>query len=251
MVYSPIRSVEKQSAAADKQSATIIHFTPEDISTTPEKIAHYLGGNRYKMGSWLRELLPAAVDQAVRLVTPVLIYALHQVNSLSPGGWLNLANGLSLVVPPEERDTRTRYVAASVCSLGSELEKTCRELSSTGQLLRAMLLDAVGVSLLDALADKSHEQLQQKAHEMQLFAGCRFGPGYQDMPMETQTILFQLVDPSMNQVRLNESMAMHPLKSLSFFVRFSAERSHSGNFSKCRRCTMKHCQFRVNLLSNG
>jgi len=227
-----------------QQQATIIRFLPGAISATPEEVVRYLAGSRYKEDPKLHDLVTATIEQAIHLASPVLIYALHGVRTLDNRGNLIVENGLCLEVPQAERDPDTQYLASCVCSLGEAIENTCRRLIYLSQLFRAMLLDAAGVSLLDALVNKSHEQLRQRAREMQLFAGCPFGPGYRDMPMETQSLLFQLVDASAIQVKLNESLVMQPMKSLSFFVKLSARENVSGHIPKCQRCNLKHCQFR-------
>jgi hypothetical protein len=242
MVMEP---VEKAPAVVDQQQSTVIRFLPGAICATPKDVVRYLAGSRYKEDARLNLLLPAAIDLAIHLASPVLIYALHRVKALDNRGRLILENDLCLEVPRAERDPDARYLASCVCSLGAALEDTCRRLTRQGQLLQAMLLDAAGVGFLDGLVNKSHEQLRQRAREMELFAGCPFGPGYEDMPLETQSLLFQLVDGAAIQVKLNEGLVMQPMKSLSFFVRLGARENPGGSIPKCRRCHLKHCRFRV------
>jgi hypothetical protein len=237
--------VEKAPTVVDQQQSTVIRFLPGAIYATPKDVVRYLAGSRYKEDARLNDLLPVAIEQAIRLASPVLIYALHRVTALDNRGRLIVENGLCLEVPHAKRDPDTRYLASCVCSLGAALEDTCRRLSRQGQLLQAMFLDAAGVGLLDALVNKSHEQLRQRAREMELFAGCPFGPGYEDMAMETQSILFQLADTAAIQVKLNEGLVMQPMKSLSLFVRLGARGNPGSAVVKCRRCNLKHCQFRV------
>jgi len=227
------------------ENEPVIRFLPGTISAAPEEVVRYLAASRYKADAKMYDLLPATIEQAIHLSSPVFVYRLNRVTALDTSGRLIMESGLFLEVPQDERHPDTRYLASCVCSLGAALENACRRLTHRGRLFQAMLLDAAGVSLLDALANKSHELLSQRARGMQLFAGCPFGPGYQDMPMETQSLLFQLVDASAIQVTLNESLVMEPMKSLSFFVRLSARENRRGPTVKCRRCNLKHCQFRA------
>jgi hypothetical protein len=240
-----------QKMAADPQSSTVIRCLPGAICASPQEVVRYLAGSRYKGARKLHDLVPAAMDQAVHLASPALVYGLHRVRALDEGGKLILENGLCLKVPRTEQVPDTRYLASCVCSLGEALEKACRRLTRRGRLLQAMVLDAAGVSLLDALANRSHERLCQRAQEAQLFAGCPFGPGYQDMAIETQSVLFQLVDAGAIRVKLNESLVMEPMKSLSFFVRWGTREGPSGPVPKCHRCNLKHCQFRKNCGVSG
>jgi hypothetical protein len=223
----------------------LIRFLPGTISAAPEEVVRYLAGSRYKADAKMHDLLPATIEQAIHLTSPVLVYRLNRVTALDTSGRLIMESGLCLEVPQVERNPDTRYLVSCVCTLGAGLENACRRLSHRGELFQAMLLDAAGVSLLDSLANKSHELLSQRARGMQLFAGCPFGPGYQDMPIETQSLLFQMVDAGAIQVTLNESLVMEPMKSLSFFVRLSATDDQRGYTVKCRRCNLKDCQFRA------
>jgi hypothetical protein len=236
---------EQERVVLAHEQATIVRFLSETIRITPEEVVRYWAGARYKKNPRVHRLVSATIKQANHLAAPVLIYALHGVKTLDHRGKLILENGRCLKLPPMERHPDTRYLASCVCSLGAVLETICRRLGQRGQIFQAMLLDAAGVSLLDALVNKSHEQLCQWALEMQLYAGCPFGPGYRDMPMETQSLLFQLVDAHAIQVELNKSLMMHPMKSLSFFVRLSESENPNGPTPKCRHCNLKHCQFRV------
>ncbi len=54
-----------------------------------------------------------------------------------------------------------------------------------GNALQATLMDAAGVALLESLARKAYEHLRQEAGKLGLHAGCRFGPGYGIMPLDT------------------------------------------------------------------
>jgi len=231
----------------DQQQSTVIRFRPSAIYATPKDVVRYVAGSSYKGDAKLDDLVPAAIEQAIHLASPVFIYALHRVRAVDARGKLILENGLCLELPQAERDSDTRYLGSSICSLGEALQDTCRRLTRQGQLLQAMVLDAAGVSLLDGLVNRSHEHLRQRAREIGLFAGCPFGPGYQDMPMGTQLLLFQLVDAGAIKVKLNEGLVMKPMKSISFFVKLGAKESPSGPISKCRRCNLKHCQFRIML----
>ena len=233
------------SHGANQPQAIILRFSYGDICTTTEEVIHCLGVPNSEVSPKLHDLLPGAIEEATRLAAPVFTYALHTVKTLAPRGNLLLKNGISLELPRAERFPDTRYLAACVCTLGGALEGTCRELGSRDRLLEAVLLDTASVSLLNALVETCLDTLRQHARKLGLFAGCPFGPGAENMPLETQALLFRLVDTRPIQVSLNESMAMHPLKSLSFFVQFITRKVETGRTARCRRCTLRNCQFRA------
>ena len=223
----------------------IVRFVPETFTLKPEQVARYAGGSRYKMDSKMNDLALLTIDRAADLIAPAMVYALHPVTALSPSGALLLKNGLSVTLPPPEQDPQTKYLAPVICTIGPALEETCRELTKQGDLLHAVFLDAAGVSLIEAVSERAREFICQQAREKGLFVGCRFAPGYGGTPMTEQYLLFSLVDGAAIGVSLNKSMVMTPNKSLSFFVRFTSEKTSSGDILKCQGCQVKDCKFRV------
>ncbi|MDY6851128.1 MAG: vitamin B12 dependent-methionine synthase activation domain-containing protein [Thermodesulfobacteriota bacterium] len=228
-----------------RKPGTIIRFEPGEIIITPDEAARYLGGSRYRPDKDLEKSVQDAISQAGRLACPAFIHALHKVEETSPAGGLTLENGLFLDRPHAETGLEIRSLAACVFTLGGALEDTIHELSSRGDLLEAFILEAVGLALMEALGDKCRQALGQKAKQLKLFAGCAFGPGFRETPMEKQALLFQLVDAEAIGVRLTENLMMRPLKSASFFAAFSPAESKIKHVYKCRRCSMKNCLFRV------
>ena len=223
----------------------IVHFVPQTFTLKPEQVARYAGGSRYKLDSKMNDLALLTIDQATDLIAPAMVYALHPVITLSPEGILFLKNGLSVTLPLPEQDSQTKYLTAVICTIGPALEETCRELTKQGDLLHAVFLDAAGVSLIEAVSERAREFIYQQAREKGFFVGCRFAPGYGGMPMMDQSFLFSLVDGTAIGVSLNKSMVMTPNKSLSFFVRFTSEKTSSGDILKCQGCQVKDCKFRV------
>jgi len=216
-----------------------------DINTDLDEIARYFGGSRYKASDELREKMARMLEDADDMVTPAMIYSIHKVDRIDPEGIFFLNHDFSIHTPKPDVDLNTKYIAACICTLGNQLEVTCKDISDNGDMYNSMMLDSIGVSLLDNLAETCQSFLNERATEMGLFGSCRIGPGYMNMPIQVQEQLFQLVDSSAVDVKLNNSLVMNPVKSLSFFVKFTTEQDHEGSASKCKRCGLKNCQFRV------
>ncbi|MCF8067421.1 MAG: hypothetical protein K9L30_02425 [Desulfobacterales bacterium] len=216
-----------------------------DINTNLDEIARYFGGSRYKAGDDLREKMACMLEDAVEMVTPAMVYSIHQVTDIDPDGTFFFKNNFFINTPKTDIDLNTKYIAACICTLGGQLEATCQDISQNGDMYNSMLLDSIGVSLLDNLAEACQSFLNERAEEMELFGNCRIGPGYMTMPLQAQEQLFKLVDATAIDVQLNKSMVMSPVKSLSFFVKFTTELDPERSALKCRRCGLKSCQFRI------
>jgi len=220
-------------------------FEPEDVTPTPKQVARYIGGSKYKMDDMIEGQAIAAIDHGLHLTAPKMVYAVYSVIGISEGGNLCLENGSSLTLPPGELDTQTSYLAAVICTLGSALEKRCRRLSVKRELLESVILDAVGVAMLEALSDKTYELIGELAGRNKLYTGCRIGPGISSMDISNQFVLFSLAKGAKIGVRLNKKMVMIPNKSVSFFVGLTKDKSARRHVYKCQLCPRKDCQFRI------
>ena len=226
-------------------SSAVVRFSPDAITTTPQQVCRYAGGMGYKMNRDTANLISKTLERARQLITPVLVYALHPVSEVLTDGTLVLQNRRSLVLPPHERDFYTRYVVAVVCTLGKELEITGRHLAEEGEFLELLFLDAAGVALIEALAERTYEVVSHKARKEKLYIGCRFAPGYTGMPLSNQALLFDLVDGAAIGVNLNQRWVMTPNKSLSFFLRMTTRKTRSRDVYKCEICPVSDCRFRL------
>jgi hypothetical protein len=226
-------------------SSTIVHFTPDEIGTTSQRVCRYAGGTGYKMNANTASLVSKTLQRARQLIAPALVYAIYPVSELLTDGTLLLENRISLALPSHERDVHTRYVAAVICTIGTVLGITCRKLADQGELLQFLFLDACGVALIETLAQRAYELISQKAGKENLYVGCRFAPGYAGMSLSNQSLLFNLVDGAVIGVRLNTHLIMNPSKSLSFFIRLTESKTSFRGINKCEQCPVSDCNFRI------
>jgi hypothetical protein len=223
----------------------IIQVASKDLYPLPREVGRYFGGPKYKITPKVHDRISKATETVAELVSPLVGYAVHQLDILEKENKFLLSKGVTLDFPSEATNLQTRYLATCIATLGPALDSACRELTDGGKFYQSMLLDAVGITMLDRLGQISRDLLNLQAHQMGLFAGYRFGPGLNDMPLKRQALLFTLTDAQAMDVYLNESFIMEPVKSVSFFMTFSSDENHDHCRYKCRQCTMPDCQFRT------
>jgi len=174
----------------------------------------------------LAELWPAAVS----LLAPRGAWALVSRAEAAAAGM------------PEPADT----VAVAAVTVGPALEKEIQERSARGELLDALLLDAVGSAGAEAAADALNLELCEVARVRGLEAAPRVSPGYGDWDTACQPRLLALLPIDELGIRLTAGAMMMPRKSVSFAVRF-AEVGRAGPHaaSRCARCGLVRCRHRV------
>ena len=210
-----------------------------DLRLTPENVARYAGGSHYKPDAKRTKLAADMLEHSSALAHPAFVYGVHSINTLDP------EKDLSLFLPPDKLDAGIVFIVAAVCTIGHELENETSKLMAQGKALDALFLDAAGVAILEALSEETHMHLKKEAAKKGLFAGCRFGPGFENIPLGAQKSLLELVNPELIGVRMKSSGVLFPLKSLSFWVMWTSQPPQDASTYKCQNCTLTNCAYRV------
>lgn len=116
-------------------------------------------------------------------------------------------------------------VALCLCTIGPKLEKEVQELMKKNEMLRALVLDALGSEAVEEAAIQSDKILAEKAREMNLWASKRFSPGYGKWDIREQSFIFEILPAKEIGVRLTESYMMVPRKSISFRINFYKDKN--------------------------
>jgi hypothetical protein len=228
-----------------RAGSTVVTVSPYELAVSPQHVARYAGGARYRMDHAQRQFIGAVLKRAELLVRPAFVYAVHEVTGFLEEGFVQLSNGLAFPAPPGEQDAGIRHLTFCVCTIGPRLEEAVRALMAAGETLDGLFLDAAGVAFLEALSARAYETLQKQAKARMLYAGCRFGPGCGEVVLSLQKQLFNLVDASSLGVRLNDAWVMSPAKSLSFFVGLTTSEISQSSRNKCGTCGLTDCPYRI------
>lgn len=84
---------------------------------------------------------------------------------------------------------------------------------------KALCLQAIGAERVEALCDDFCKKIEKEYKMNGENLKPRFSPGYGDLPLETQKMIFSLLDcPKRIGVSLGKSLLMSPSKSVTAFV---------------------------------
>jgi len=220
------------------------YFKPEELEILLSEVARYAGGSRYRMDSKMEAVARSMLQRAKLLSPPAFGYSIRKIIDTVPDKGILIENEVLIPLPtgiPQE----LTHIVTVVCTIGPDLEEEVGLLNAKGEHLNALYLDASGVALLEDTAQKAHEQVCRPAYKKGLYAGCRWEPGCDKLPMEAQKVLFSLVDVSIIGVELTQSGVMLPLKSLSFWIPLSKLPLVPIDRNKCRTCALKDCIYRT------
>jgi len=221
-----------------------IDLDPEEIRPSPEAVARYFGGPKYRLNPETHRRVCRGIQQAVEMVRAVLCYRAVPMEKVARECGIDLSKGAYAGILPDTKEGHARYLAVYVGTLGDDLEKTCGDLAKENSIYQSLLLDAVGTAMLDVLAVIGNDMVEMHSRRMGLFSGCRLGPGLNGVALEGQAMLFGLLGHEPAGVRLNEAYVMQPAKSISGFVVYTDREQRKPPGNKCLQCGMAACQFR-------
>ena len=186
-------------------------------------------GQREKLTEKVNIEIEEALSEANNLIDPKGIYLITAGKNL-PGSSIfeDLAK-----------------VAFCICTIGPALEKKVTELSQSGKLVKAVILDSVGSVCAEATASFIDRIIADKAAEIKLKTSCRASPGYGDWNIKEQRSIFDLLDGGKIGVSLSPSSMMIPRKSVSFAIDISEKPARMRSENSCRNCDMDTCSFRL------
>lgn len=228
-----------------KPESTAVTLSAHELTVSPEQVARYAGGTRYRMDSSQLRIVHTILAKAYQFVKPAFVYRVHKIAGVLEGGSVKLPDGIIFPVPTGEQDSGIKSLAFCVCTIGGRLEEMTRTLMSADDTLASLFLDSAGVAFLETLSSRAHEILQKQAQQWHLHSGCRFAPGYGGLDLSYQKQLFELVDASLVGVRLNNNGMMSPAKSLSFVNIWTNSPSPPNSRNKCASCTLISCPYRL------
>ena len=203
-----------------------------DVAVDPAQVLRFLGskgkGRPAPAGRYDRNL-SEAMEAAKRLIAPKGIYTYAAGREL-PG---------STILAHLDR------LAFCVCTIGPALEAEVTRLSSGGEMLKAIVLDAIGSVAAEAVAAHMDARIAADVAREGLKTSCRASPGYGDWDVREQASIFKLLPAERIGVRLSETFMMSPRKSVSFAMHIAVEPDRLRSENSCENCDKRDCRYRL------
>lgn len=203
-----------------------------DVEIDPAEVRRFLGSRdagRPAPAERYDGIVNEGLEAAKRLVAPKGIYV--------------FAAGREL--PGSNVFARLDRMAFCVCTIGPALEAEVTGLSAGGELLKAVVLDAIGSVAAEAAAAHIDATIAAEAAREGLKTSCRASPGYGDWDVREQAAIFKLLPAERIGVRLSDTFMMSPRKSVSFAMHVAAEPERLRSENSCENCGRKDCRYRL------
>lgn len=184
-------------------------------------------------------LVDEYVENVHQLIEPLYSYVIRDIELVYGSGaviegWITF--GSEVVAGLLEQ---CKQAAIFVVTIGDYLEEMVTWLAEDGMVLQATVLDAIGSSAVEQVADFVQDRIKAIADAQGLYASRRFSPGYCDWNVDQQRMVFQAMNGDTAGVSLTEGCLMLPQKSISGIIGIG---SHDvENYNPCKTCDKSDC----------
>jgi len=131
-------------------------------------------------------------------------------------------------------------VAIFLVTINKHVEEMSCRLAEDGLVLGAMVLDAIGSTIAEKVADLVQEKIARVSSTLGCNTSRRFSPGYCDWDISQQEIIFRAIDSKSVGIQLTDECLMLPRKSISGIIGIGTD-SHVKNYNPCLRCDKENC----------
>ena len=132
-------------------------------------------------------------------------------------------------------------VVVFAVTIGNHLEEMVNQLAEDGLVLQATVLDAIGSSAVEKVAEFVETSIREVAGAQGLSTSRRFSPGYCDWNVGQQRMLFWALNGDTADIRLTRTCLMIPQKSISGIIGIGACNGTLESYNPCRTCQKQLC----------
>jgi hypothetical protein len=216
-----------------------------EINIDKGKVCRRLGyENRRRLSPSISSIIDDEIEEAYGFIQPSCSYQFMDIKRVRHPRVI-LENGTTATVTSEVLSWvlyPCQQAVIFVATIGQSLEGRVAQMMKEGQILKPIILDAIG----SEAAEKTACHLQEKVRELATANGAditlRYSPGYCDWDITQQSIIFEAMDSAPIEVSLSEECVMVPRKSVSGIIGLGWGEKRRLRLSPCQFCTKQNCK---------
>jgi len=166
----------------------------------------------------MKPLVVEAMALGRDLAKPIACFCTHPVKEITDG---RLLIDSAFDITSEKaaaRMTGCAEIYLMAVTIGHDLDAKVAELSQSGDMTRAFLLNAYGSEAAEALMESLNREITRQVESRGMTTTKRYSPGYGDWPVTAQRDLLGHLGAERIGIRLTESCLMIPEKSVSAII---------------------------------
>jgi len=213
-----------------------------DIDIDRNSVCKYLGyRDDVEPSARIASLLDEYIERARHLTEPSYSYIISNIERVEGSRALVKSRIVFKSEVVARLLERCEKVAVFILTIGSRLEEMVGWLADSGLIVEAYVLDAIGSSVAESLADIVQSKIGDLALAQGLCISRRFSPGYCDWDINQQRVLFRAMDGDSSGVCLSKECMMMPQKSISGIIGIGLCDQGVESFNPCESCNKRNC----------
>ncbi|NMC07715.1 MAG: hypothetical protein GYA24_21050 [Candidatus Lokiarchaeota archaeon] len=200
------------------------------------------GAERVLKSQRNQAIIEAAKRELAELARPAAAWATFPVKGISHDK-LVLENGVKIGGGPVTKIMcGAAELVAGVCTIGPHMEQKARECIDAGDSFHGLVLDLLASWAAGSIREQLVLQLQHDHYRAKGWhASIHMGPGESAFPVTEQRVIFDLLGDEVARigVRLEPTMLMVPIKSVSFILGAGPNPLGQETGSQCEYCDLR------------
>lgn len=218
------------------------------------EIYRYLGYGTGIPDDTVKAVTEEALDALMGTVRPKNIYQIYECSTSETEVILRSGENRDRSIVFQSRNlagnlAQCKNVILLAATLGIEADKLLQKYEALN-MTKAVVTQACGAACIEAYCNILQEKICDgvSADGKKLFLRPRFSPGYGDLPLQSQQMIFDALECTKRiGLTLTDSLLMYPTKSVTAFVGLTSN-PQSCHIDKCRNCDNTGCQFRQDIV---
>lgn len=134
-------------------------------------------------------------------------------------------------------------IILTAVTLGTSVDNLIRKYETTN-ITKAVVIESICNVIIEEVADNYEDELRTRLKQNNLFATCRYSPGYGDLPINIQQDILNILDANRKiGLTVSSSGIMIPRKSITGILGISNVHV-KGKLAGCKNCVLKDkCTF--------
>lgn len=208
----------------------------DNIYIDKQVVLKFLGYGNRQVPSVILKKIKKEYKEVLRYIHP-LVYLKNIKVSDVLNEEIKLENGIVLNgehIYKSLKDCSSVYF--SIYSVGAEIEKVISKHSSNNEMMRAMILDKMGVVALDFINESIKSYILENESPQKI--SCEVYPGDKDFKITNQKIIHNVFKFSDDIVSINEEFQLYPLKTVGVIFGIGNKECRDN---RCDFCSSRCC----------
>lgn len=211
------------------------------------EIYRYLGYRGNMPDEIVRCMVEDVLQELLHAVKPRNLYQSYEckVQDGEVRLWNEAQDGVVVFCSKKLADNLAQCdkVILFAATLGIEADKLLQRYEIIN-ITKASVVQACGAACMEAYCNLVQEQIRNQYLKEGLYLRPRFSPGYGDLQLETQKIIFDCLQCTKRLgLTLTDSLLMYPTKSVTAFIGITKNKQ-GCHIARCSTCENTGCEFR-------